>query len=268
MTQNRFPTLLQVFLRDLVRRRSLWVLAALLVAAVLVDNWVSVPGSQPGPASVAGHELVRAQAVFKLRTAVIVVRQWAILAVIVFSVLLAPESRRNGTTSFLLCLGVGRLPLAAAQYAALALFLSAGALIVHAGYSLAALPLDETTPSQALLGWFPLLAPWLAMTAAAFALSLALGAIETVTILIAIPLAAFVAAGLLRDSGSAASFLVPLLDHIRMMFPDPGRLAAYWPHPPEGDWPAAQSFLSIAFWTALGLWLYSRRDLGSRAATV
>ncbi len=274
MKLDHFPTLLRVFIRDLVRRKAPWLLALLVVAALVVEYWIGSVVPSPAADLVPGAQpvLSRAQALLKLRIAELTISRWGILAVLALSAMFAPESRRNGTTAFFLCLGVGRLPLAVAQYTSLALFLAAGALIAHVGYCFAAWSLDQISLSNALFAWLCLLLPFLLVAAAAFSLSLTRGAMETCAILIGIPLAAFAGARMLGDSESEPSLLVMLLDHIRLAFPDLGRSVAFWPRPAAaaaaiGLRPAVQSLVSIAFWVTLGLWLYLRRDLGSRAAT-
>src|SRR5258708_22391041 len=100
------------------------------------------------------------------------IRKGAAILVVVVAALVAPPSRRDGTTQFVLTLSVGRRRLALAQFGALALFILMGTIVVHAGYMITAYKLGILRVEEALWAWLLLLVPLLVLAAVRFSMSL------------------------------------------------------------------------------------------------
>jgi hypothetical protein len=265
-----FAALVRLSLRDLSRRRILWVLGFLLLGGFAASFWIRhlmermvIEG--------ASVEIVTRKANQTLKFLADRIRETSTFAVILVAAIVAPESRRNGTTQFVLAAGVGRLRHAASQFLALSAFVAAGALVVHGGFFAAAANVGPVKASEVLLAWALLLAPLLAVASAVFSMSLTLSTIEVLLLFIAEPVA-------LRAMADMAGRFLPLgpvrvLESAVLLFPNPTD-ATPWPHlalahgPPAPDLvrPAVHALLAAAFWTAWGLVLLRRHDFGSRTA--
>ncbi|MGO9836808.1 MAG: hypothetical protein ACLP1X_21655 [Polyangiaceae bacterium] len=270
-----FMALVRVFVRDLVRRRLLWVLALLTIGGVLVNYW-TLHSIEEATGNGATWDMATKRAASGLDELASTVRGWTAFLVIALGAQVAPESRRNGTTQFVLSLGVRRDVLAAAQFVALALILTSGIFILHIGLSIAGLRTGAMSVHEALLAWPMLLATSLCAGAAVLAVSLTSSAIETYLIFIGIPAIANMLPMLAH--GFPHHFpqsLAVAWDNVMLLFPDPSELVS-WPHTSFGRvdgywlgtlaWPTAHACLAVGFWIVLGLWRQRRHDFGSRAA--
>jgi len=280
--RRRFP-LLFLFLRDLLRRRVLWVLVAIIAGSLTFNYYVAgnseifVSEGAHGPVVSAPEG--SAETSLKLKGAFQAVAQVIDYLVLVFvtvlAVLVAPESRRNGTTQFLLSLPVSRLRIAAAQFGALAACITVALLIVHLGIGYAGWVVGEMSAAELVLAWIPLLTAAMLRALGVFALSTTLSTASTLVVMLIAPMLLTVATqSLMALPDVDVTPVVRLLEHAQFLFPDLGALV-FWPRIwlrfPTENVPStglafvlAHSLLSVGFWTALGFLLYRRHDFGSR----
>ena len=270
-----FLSLVGIFLRDLIRRRFLWVLVIVMAGALGITHLIQA-GMESALGNGASWDLASRQQSARLDEWADQIRGWVWLVVVLFAAQVAPESRRNGTTQFVLSLGVPRALLAVAQFAALALLLTVGTLILHAGFSVAAWRIGAMTGREILFGWLMLLGPLLASAACALSLALTASGIETCLVFLGIPV---VTSALPRLASSAPEWIplmpVRALENLNMLFPDYSGLVV-WPHLnfggshvpplPHWGWYFVHTLAATAFWVILGLWLQQRHDFGSRTA--
>lgn len=269
-----FLPLVKLFLRDLVRRKSLWIIVAIVCGIILVSYLVSKT-MEEAVASGVRYDLATRRAIGQLDQFASTVRSWALVFVILISALVAPESRRNGTTQFVLTMQVSRIRLATAQFAALAVFVTAGVILVHLGYCITAWRLDSVSIAEALLSWVYLWVPCMAVAAAVFSISLVSSVVETYVLFVGFPIA--LDATLAIASQAKKAFLTPLAifaENGRLLFPDVTELIL-WPRLaliaerppyPEWGWWLANALLAVLFWIALGWYRYTNHDFGSRTA--
>jgi hypothetical protein len=268
-----FQALVRLFLRDLVRRRLLWILVFLALGGAALSYWAGRSIDQ-AMGNGATWEMATRRAASGLEELASTVRAWVAIVVVVFSAQVAPESRRNGTTQFVLSMGIPRDVLAAAQFAALALVLAAATLVTHVGFSIAGLETQALTVREAALSWPWLYLPLLGVAATAHALSLTASAVETYLVLIGVPFVARTLPWLMHGlPGSLPAWTVRLLDNVSLFFPSTSEIVA-WPHLSFGA-PAGLSSLTmmtlhaaaaVAFWVVLGLCMQRWHDFGSRTA--
>jgi hypothetical protein len=188
----------------------------------------------------------------------------------------APESRRNGTTQFALSCGVRRGEIATAQFLALSVILGLVVSVVHVGFAIPGIATGAMSAIEVALGWVGLLVPLLALAAAVFCLSLTATAIETYLVFLGVPLMVKTIPTLI--GGLPRWFPGPgarALDNFSLLFPEVDAIIP-WPHlsygaagglpHPQSQWPIAHETVVIGFWLLLGLWRYGRHDFGSRTA--
>jgi hypothetical protein len=275
---QQLTTLTTLFLKQLVRRRSLWILVAVLGVMLLVSYFVQKQIDnmmQEG----ARYEIATRSAASTLNNYAAQIRGFTIAFVLLVSALIAPAARKDGTAQFLLSLSIGRYQLAAAQFAALSAFLVATVFVIHGGYVYAGYPIGAVSPTQALAGWVMLLGPlWLA-AAVIFSTSLSRPAMAVYGLLIVAPYLAIPLAESSFDEWSAhvPVWLSRLVDGLELLFPKAENVIL-WPRlgldvrpdaspAPRWGWYLAQHLFASAFWIALGLWRYRHHDLGSRLPT-
>jgi hypothetical protein len=271
-----FVALVLLSLRDLARRRLLWGVVLLLLGGLGLSYWARRLMEDMLELG-ASYDVATHRAAQTLESVASTLRLSTVFAVILVAAIVAPESRRIGTTQFVLASGVGRRAHAASQFVALAALVTAGTLVLHGGYFAALARLGTVSAAEAGLSWALLLLPLLAAAAAVFSMSLTLSTIETLLLFLAAPFALDVA---ILGASSLAShpwlWLVRLLESARLLFPNPAD-ATPWPHlsfadpsqrppVPESFWPAAHTLLAAAFWTGWGLLALRRHDFGSRTA--
>jgi hypothetical protein len=270
-----FGALVRLYLRDLVRRRLLWGLALVAIVVFAIGHWTS---SAVEEAMGQGESFATAtrQAAARLDQLANQVRQWLYIAVVLVAAQVAPESRKNGTTQFVLTSGVSRVTLAAAQFVALAIILGSAIVLVHAGFAVAFVHAHDVVPVDLSLGWLMLLGPMLAGAACVFAVSLTAGSIETYLLFFGLPLIGQTLPSWMGTSIKHTPLvLARLLENVAMLFPSFPELAR-WPHlsparsdgAPFADWGSGvtHAVLATAFWVSFGMFLHGRHDFGSRTA--
>jgi hypothetical protein len=270
-----FGALIRIFLRDLIRRRLLWGLV-LVTAGVMAVNYWLVHQMEEAIGNGESWDIATRQGASRLNDLVSWMRPWLGFAVVLFAAQVAPESRRNGTTQFVLSLGVRRNVLAAAQYIAMGIMLTAAVLILHAGFAVAGAKTGYLNVPEIALSWITLLVPALAIAGAVFALSLTASALETYLVFLGIPVLTRILPAAI--GGFPRAFPVSLAHGIQsfgLLFPEFDELVL-WPHlsfrsgsappHPQWQWALAHASAAIAFWIVLGVWLQRRHDFGSRTA--
>jgi len=270
-----FGALVAMFLRDLVRRRLFWALVILTVAILGINYWTTrIMEDAMGTGET--WDMATRRAASRLDSLASWLRGWIAFVVILLSAQVAPEARKNGTTQFVLSVGVRREVLAGAQLVALFILVGGALAILHAGFSVAGLKTGYLAPSDVALGWISLVLPMLALAASVFALSLTASAIETYLAFIGVPL--LVRTLPAQANGFPRVFpraLVHGIENLGLLFPDPDVLMT-WPLAsfgtgagaprPDLAWPVLHFAAVVAFWVTLGLWLQGRHDFGSRTA--
>jgi hypothetical protein len=271
-----FIALVRLYLRDLVRRRLLWGIALIALLVFAIGHWTS---NAIEDAMGQGESFATAtrQTAARLDGLANEVREWLYIAVVLVAAQVATESRKNGTTQFVLTSGVGRTQLAAAQFAALSIILGSAIMLIHIGFAVAFLRARAFVPVDAAVGWFAFVAPMLAGAACVFSVSLTAGSIETYLLFFGVPLVArSIPTWMGTSVKHAPPALVRFFENVAMLFPSFADLAR-WPHlsPPRSDgapfphwgWTLGQAVLATAFWILLGVFVYQRHDFGSRTAT-
>src|SRR5579862_1564636 len=112
----RFLSLVWLFWQQLVRRKSLWVVMAIAGGAILVNYTVERRMAEMLQEGVR-YDLATRRAGQELERYAQQVRFGAVALAFIVGALVAPPSRRDGTTQFVLTLSVSPLPLTNTQYA-------------------------------------------------------------------------------------------------------------------------------------------------------
>jgi len=270
-----FASLVSVFLRDLARRKMVWILLLVTLGGIAL-NYGTTHVIEAAVGQGESWDVATKRAASQLDQTAGMLRGWLGFVVILLAAQVAPESRRNGTTQFMLSLGVRRTTLALAQFTALGLFITGAAFIAHAAFAVAGLHTGAVTGREVEIAWVGLLVPLLAVAAAAFSLSLTASAIETYIVFLGVP-------ALTRSIPSIAHgfphgfprALARGMDNLGLFFPDLDAVIS-WPHLSYGaasgaphaewHWYVAQLVAIVTFWTVLGVWLQRHHDFGSRTA--
>jgi len=267
-------SLVSLFLRDLVRRRALWVLVTILAGVVAFTLYISDQTTVTRPGNDLGLGNVD-QLVGSFAQLAQALHYFVLLFVTLLALLVAPESRRNGTTQFLLTLPISRGRVARAQFAAAALLIAASVSILHLGIGYGGWRIGAVSGFELCLSWVPLLALCLLQALAVFALSTSMSATATLVLMIVVPILLAVSVQSLAAFRTVDTTLpIRLLEHARFLFPDMSGLLAWprvWLSYDLGQVPATSSLLmlaqqgcAVAFWTAVGLLRYRRFEFGSR----
>ena len=271
-----FLALVRLYLRDLVRRRLLWGVALVALLVFAIGYWTS-NAIEDAMGQGASYATATRQAAARLEGLADQVRDWLYVAVVLVAAQVAPESRKNGTTQFVLTSGIGRGRLAGAQFTALSILVGAAIVVVHVGFSVAFFRAHALVPVDASTAWVMLLAPMLAGAAGVFAVSLSAGSIETYLLFFGVPLLGRTVPTWMGASVKhVPEVFVRLFENVALLFPSYAELAR-WPHisPVRSDgapfahwgWTIAQGVLATAFWVSLGVYRHARHDFGSRTAT-
>jgi len=275
---RRDLSLVRLFWQHLIRRKSLWIVIAIVGVVMLINAAIQSQMKEMLQEGVR-YDIATRRAAASLDQYAGQIRGGAALLALVVGALIAPASRKEGTTQFVLTLSVGRLRLGLAQLGALALFLVLGSLVIHIGYSVAAYRLGVLRPSQALLGWLVLLVPLALLASTSFALSLTRPAVVVYAILLGIPylalplLGAFVGGWSTRVPAVVRLLSARFIDNLALLFPKADALLV-WPNlwvtvperPPYPAWglEVTHHLATVALWVLIGLWAYRRFEFGSR----
>ena len=273
-----FATLTLLFLKQLIRRRWLWIVIVLFAGMMLI-NYMVQSRMEEALGQGMSYDIATRQAASTLKSYAEQIRTYSVFLILIVSALVAPASRKDGTSQFVLTLSVSRFKLALSQYAALSLFVLTSVLIVHGGYVIAALKLGFMSAVEIAFAWVFLLIPLMLYSAVVFSFSLAHSAIVTYLIFIAIPyiLLGLAEFGIKQSADSIPMFIVKFINNLGLLFPRIDDLIL-WPKlspgivfkdPPFPDWTwqIVHTVLTSLFWISLGFWFYRNYDFGSRIAT-
>lgn len=273
-----FLTLTSLFLKQLVRRKSLWIVFAVFGGMILI-NYIIQSQMERALGEGVSYDVATRKAASALQSFAGQIRSYSVILILIVSALVAPASRKDGTTQFVFTLSVSRLKLALSQYAALSVFVLASVIIIHTGYAITALQLGIMTAGEVAFSWIFLLIPLMLYSAVIFSFSLSNSAIVTYIIFIAIPylLIRLAEAGIEEWADYVPMVMVRFTDNLELLFPDMNGLIL-WPRlspgiipkaPPFPDWTwcIVHVILASFFWIALGFWFYRNYDFGSRTAT-
>lgn len=278
---RQYTTLVALFWLQLIRRKSLWVVAAVVGGVILIN--AAVRSEMVGMLEEGlRYDIATRRAAASLAAFAEQIRVGAVLLALVAGALVAPPARRDGTTQFVLALSVSRRRLALCQYTALALFITLGTVVVHVGFMLTSYHLGTMRWSEALLAWPLLLVPLLLTAAVSFSLSLTRPALVVYAILLGIPYVLIpVLQALVGEMDAETPEVVRLLaarglDNAALLFPWFAQLVV-WPgivppvpeRPPVPAWglEALRVLAATGFWLVLGYWAYRRHGFGSRTPT-
>lgn len=274
---HSFFSLVKIFLSQLIRSKVLWMICAVITAMVLLNIYYQ---SQIGEWLEGGmtYDMATRKAANRLNSLAEQVKSYSVLLVILVSALVAPASRKNGTTQFVLSLQVSRLKLFIAQYAALAIFITSAVLITHIGFGIVGFYIGSIGILELFAGWISLLIPLLVIAAVSFSLSTAFSAIAVYIALFGFP---FLLLPLFDTLMHWKGKLIPVqiarfIDNFGFIFPDPEFLM-FWPRlspkfittdPPFPiyTWSILNFIFSAAFWILLSYYFYSNYNIGSRQA--
>jgi hypothetical protein len=277
----QFRSLVWLFWQQLIRRKSIWIVVA-LAGVVLLINFAIASQMKGMLEQGIRYDIATRRAAAALDSYAGQVRQWSVVLVLVVAALVAPPARKDGTTQFVLTLSVSRRRLALAQFGALAIFVAAGALVVHLGFVAAAYRLGVLEVREALISWLFLLIPLLIWAAASFSLSLTRPALLVYAILLGVQylllplLAAFIGNWSTKVPEALRLLAARVVDNWGLLFPNIGSLIVWpkasLPMPVRPPWPALpweilHALAAIGFWVLIGFWTYRRHDFGSRTPT-
>jgi hypothetical protein len=278
---NGFWTLTGLFLKQLIRRKSLWIVFSVLAVMVLMNYFIL---SEMERALGAGesYDIASRRATSQLQSFGGEIRNYSMVFVLVVSALVAPAARKDGTAQFVLTLSAGRLKMAAAQFTALAAMVSTSLLIIHIGYVAAALKIDAMTGIEAMVSWIFLVLPLLLYAAVIFSFSMTRPAVVTLIVFLVLPyiLLGLAEAGInemAKRLAFAPMVLSRFVDNAAFLFPKikqiilwpgltPAMIVKQAPFP-DWTWLILQILFSSLFWMILGYWTYRNYDFGSRNLT-
>ena len=278
---RQYRSLVKLFWQQLIRRKSLWVVVA-LAGVVLLMNFMVASQMKGLLEEGIRYDIATRRAAAALDSYADQIRQWSVVLVLVVGALVAPPSRRDGTSQFVLTLSVSRGRLALAQFGALSLFIVAGTLVVHAGFVTAAYRLGVLQVGEAAISWLFLLVPLLLWATTSFSLSLTRPALLVYAILLGIPhlllplLSAFIGSWSTKVPDMVRLLASRIVDNWGLLFPKVATLII-WPRAsptmsvrppwPAWSWETTHVLAAIAFWVVIGFWAYRRYDFGSRTPT-
>lgn len=272
-----FFKLVNIYMHQLIRSKALWLMAGILALMVLYNIYYQSQFSEWLQEGVA-YDIATRKAHGQLQSLAEQIRFYMAVFVMLIGAVVAPESRKNGTTQFVLSLQVSRFRLALAQFTALSVFIIGAVLLVHLGFSVFALQVGFMGFGDVLLGWIPFLLPLLMGAAVSFSLSLTFSTVVVYLIVFGLPLIVFnLIENLIRWKGRwvplAAARLVDNLDFL-MVEPESvlfwpfltSRMSVSDPPFPVWTWSLLNFSFSVCFWILLGYLLYRNSNIGSRQA--
>ncbi len=270
-----FPILVKIFFKQLIRSKALWIISGLLLVMVLLIFFYE-SNMQEWLGSGMTYDMATGKASNQLKNLSNSIVSYSILFIIIISALIAPGSRKNGTTQFVLCMQVSRLKLALAQFSALSIFVCIATLIIHIGFAITAIKVSLIGFPELFLAWIPFLATLLVASAISFSLSTGFSTIATYIILFGIPK---ILLPLIQELMVWKGQWIPvpvarLFDNLAMLFPDPKNII-FWPFlSPQMDiisppyplwtWCLLNYSFGALFWILVGFYCYSGNNIGSR----
>ncbi len=272
-----FFSLVDIFMRQLIRSKALWVITGILALMLLYNLYYQSMFSDWLDDGIT-YDMATRKAFDSLRSLAGQIRTYAVFFTVVIAAVVAPESRKNGTTQFVLSMQVSRRRLALAQFTALGLFLLAAVLIVHLGFSIFAMHVGFMTLIDLVFSWILLFLPLLLAAAVSFSLSLTFSTVVVYLIVFGIP---FVLLDLLEALIAWQGSWIPVpvarvVDNLAYLMPDTEsiifwpflspRLSVADPPFPVWTWSLLNFCFSVCFWVLLGLMLYRNYNIGSRQA--
>ncbi|MFZ2632769.1 MAG: hypothetical protein WA081_10835 [Desulfosalsimonadaceae bacterium] len=270
-----FFTLIDIFIRQMIRSKALWVMTGMMALMILInfyfqsqfDDWMK--GGMT-------YDMATRKATGALTSMAQEIRTYASIFIIIIAAVIAPESRKNGTTQFVLSLQVSRLKLAAAQFIALTLFIVAAVLVIHSGFSVFALKMGFIGIPEVLLSWILLLIPLLLAAAVSFSLSLTFSTAVVYILVFAVPLILIeLLDTLIRWKGQWIPVPVAhIVDNLNFLFIHPESII-FWPFLspnlsvsdapyPVWHWFLLNNFFAAGFWVMIGYLFYRNYNIGSR----
>ncbi len=272
---DSFFSLVRIFFSLMIRSKAVWVICAVVIAMILLNFYFQ---SQMNEWLEGGmtYDMATRRASNSLSSMAAQVRSYSILLVIIVSALIAPASRKNGTTQFVLSMQVTRLKLSIAQYAALTVFITAAVMITHLGFSIVGLYIGSMGLFEVLIGWISLLVPLLIVAAISFSLSTAFSSIVVYITLFGIPsLLLPLLDTFMQWKGKWIPVPVArLFDNFGFLFPDP-KFLMFWPHLSPGHmvvdppfpiymWSILNLVFAAAFWIFISYYFFANYNIGSR----
>ena len=270
-----FLSLVNIIVRQMLRSKALWIIIGIFAIMAMVYFYNQSQFNRLLDEGIS-YDMATQQASGMLDRLARQIRGFSMIFVILISALVAPESRKNGTTQFVLSMQVSRLRLGIAQFIALSLFIAAAVFIIHIGFSIFAIQVDYFSLWEFFFSWFFLLVPLLLTAAVSFTLSLAFSSIIVYLIIFGIP---SVLLNILNEligwkDKEAPLFLVQLIDNISLLFPEPESLI-FWPFMgpdisvsgppyPIWIWSILNAIFVVCFWLLLAYAFYRNFNIGSR----
>ena len=271
-------TLTSLFLKQLIRRKSLWIVFIIFAGMVSINYMIQSRMDEAIGQGIS-VDIATRQAASALESFAGQVRWSSVFLILIVSALVAPQARKDGTTQFVMTLSVNRLRLAFSQYMALSVLVFASVLIVHVGYVIAAQKLGIITIAEMAFSWVFLLIPLMLFSAVIFSFSLSHSTIVTYIVFMAIPYLAIglAEAGVHQWAEHVPMVLVRFVDNVELLFPKMEGLII-WPKLtfgvvsktppfPNWTWQIVHTVFASLFWILLGFWFYRHYDFGSRTAT-
>ncbi len=278
---NSYRTLTGLFLKQLIRRKSIWLVCAVFMVMLTINVFINAQFKEYLDQG-ATFDVATKKAAKQLESYAGQIKGYGLMIVVMVSALIAPGSRKDGTTQFLISLSVSRFRLAVSQLTALIIFVFVSTLLIHVGYLIPALKLGIVSIPEILFAWLYLLIPLLLVSLIVFSMSLSRSAIMTYAIFLLIP---FLLIPLMESSLISLAdktdmipfFLSRCVDNLEFLYP-PIHTIIFWPHltlgPPVTEppfpnwtWTVVHLMTSIAFWLTLSAWLYRRYNFGTRVLT-
>jgi hypothetical protein len=269
-------TLTVIFLRQMKQSKALWIIFGIALFIIIYDFY-SQSRIKESMAMGMSYDVATRQAVGKIREFSDELKNYMVILVFVASALVAPASRKNGTTQFVLSLHVSRMKLALAQFTALSIYVTAAVLIIHTGFGVMAIKTGFIGIPDLLFGWIPLLMTLLMVSVVSFCLSLNLSSISVYLIFLFIPgsLSAIRREYFTTTWGAATPVpIARMIDNLIFLFPSPDSFL-YWPFANPGlrvlgppyplwFWPITSFVFITLFWVSLSYCFYRKMNIGSR----
>lgn len=275
---NAFRTLISLFIRQLLHRRSVVIIVILMLLMVVI-NFKVINRFNDFLEDGSSYDVATRRASNSLNRYANEITMFGVITIVLVSALIAPGSRRDGTTQFMFTIAVGRFRFAVSQFAALAAFVLAAAMLVHVGYVIPAMMLDAMTLPEILLSWIFLFVPMLMLSLVIYMISLSHAALTSYALILGVPLIILPAyEGLLgdlaKDDRAVAFFLQRMINNLMFFYPKVDTFMV-WPELlPKGDpgvlpvpvwtWSVLHSCSAILFWVIVGSWLFRHASIGSR----